>query len=339
MSTNRNIPLSHASIGEPLIIAARSIGTPIEKVLHSVNLSTQICDDPFLVIPATALWNLANEVSKREGEPLFALLATSELAIYRNKSVEPLLSGCINLKALLERFCRIAPIVSSYAKYVIEEKEDTIFIVQKGVDIISNFKQAELYAVSAMMQIVQCVMGQDWRPDEIHLKTSYCPHIINTTLLNPSKIYFSRQYSAIAIPRHLLSLKIPTSKNTRRVAETPFPTESQDSFEECLLLAITPYIGEKQLNTKLLSEISGMSFRTIQRRLSESDTNYSEVLKKARFQKAQILLSETDEGISEISLMLGYGNISAFSRAFKRWAGIPPIEYRMRYLRNLTEIW
>jgi len=57
-------------------------------------------------------------------------------------------------------------------------------------------------------------------------------------------------------------------------------------------------------------------------------TSYSAVLDQARFQKSRILLKDTDEKLLNISLMLGYENASTFSRAFKRWAGVTPKEFR-----------
>jgi AraC-like DNA-binding protein len=66
----------------------------------------------------------------------------------------------------------------------------------------------------------------------------------------------------------------------------------------------------------------------LQRRLAEQQTSYSRVLDEARLLKAATLLEDTDAPLLDISLMLDYENASSFTRAFRRWTGVSPREYR-----------
>jgi AraC-like DNA-binding protein len=101
-----------------------------------------------------------------------------------------------------------------------------------------------------------------------------------------------------------------------------------ESFPETLRDAIIPYLGAQKMSKRLAAEISGVSPRTLNRRLSEQGTSYAELLDQARLAKAASMLTETDEKLLDISLMLGYENAANFSRAFRRWTGISPREYR-----------
>ena len=101
-----------------------------------------------------------------------------------------------------------------------------------------------------------------------------------------------------------------------------------------LLYALPSYLGTQRLTETLLSDITGMSFRTLQCTLDKQCTSYSRILDQARFQKAQSLLKETNEKLLNISLMLGYENASTFSRAFKRWSGVSPREFRKIYVQT-----
>ena len=70
-----------------------------------------------------------------------------------------------------------------------------------------------------------------------------------------------------------------------------------------------------------------MSGRTLQRRLEEEGTRFSEVLDRVRLDLARAELG-TDKPLGEIALRLGFVDLAAFSRAFKRWTGKPPGQWR-----------
>lgn len=73
-----------------------------------------------------------------------------------------------------------------------------------------------------------------------------------------------------------------------------------------------------------------MSARTLQRRLDEEGTRYSEVLDAKRERLARRLLDETQVSLGEIAFRAGFSDLATFSRAFKRWTGMPPGAYRKR---------
>lgn len=73
-----------------------------------------------------------------------------------------------------------------------------------------------------------------------------------------------------------------------------------------------------------------MSKRTLQRRLAEQGTCYSEALDQVRFDVAKRLLLDGHKSITEISKLLGYSHVTHFSRAFRRIAGITPHLYAHR---------
>jgi AraC-like DNA-binding protein len=75
-----------------------------------------------------------------------------------------------------------------------------------------------------------------------------------------------------------------------------------------------------------------MTVRTLQRRLADHDLSYSCILDQSRFLKAEALLLDADIKLVDISLMLGYADAAGFTRAFRRWAGVSPREYRRECL-------
>jgi AraC-like DNA-binding protein len=325
MRNQRKIPLLRAGTVAPLLLAASEIGTPIEKMLRDVNLPLHMQESPEMVVPEIPSWHLVNNIFQLEGDPLFGLKAAIELAPQDIETVRPLLAGCANLKQLLDRFVRIAPTQSNVCHYSLREDNDTVWFNYETPHLIDGYNQVELYDIAGMIQIVQLVVGKLWRPAEIHFSFNYNYHIYNAEHLNPSNILFSKPHAAIAIPRHLLPMAAPELENIgSRMKDAMLPK----TLSEQLMAATYQYIGEKKLDNKLLAEVTGMQFRTLQRHLAKENTNYSSILDRARFRKSQFLLKETSEKLLDISIMLGYANASAFSRAFKLWSGVSPAEFR-----------
>jgi AraC-like DNA-binding protein len=74
----------------------------------------------------------------------------------------------------------------------------------------------------------------------------------------------------------------------------------------------------------------GMSARTLRRRLHEAGTSYREVLDTTRSDLARRYLGDASLPVGAVSFMLGFAEPSTFHRAFKRWTGMTPAQFRKR---------
>jgi len=78
------------------------------------------------------------------------------------------------------------------------------------------------------------------------------------------------------------------------------------------------------------SRIAGQmnrSLSTLQRQLSQEGTNYREIRDETRRQLATEYVRESKLSLSQIAYMLGFSDQSNFSRAFRRWTGVPPRDF------------
>jgi AraC-like DNA-binding protein len=75
-----------------------------------------------------------------------------------------------------------------------------------------------------------------------------------------------------------------------------------------------------------------LSKRTLQRKLREEDINFQQLTDEAHKNLALMYLKENSFQLKEISSMLGYNELSAFMRAFKRWTGMAPARYQKKIL-------
>lgn len=67
---------------------------------------------------------------------------------------------------------------------------------------------------------------------------------------------------------------------------------------------------------------------TLARRLRMEHSGFQQVLDTVRFDRARQLLRYTDHSVQEIAYITGYSDASTFSRAFKHWSGLAPVNFR-----------
>ncbi|WP_196054765.1 AraC family transcriptional regulator [Nocardia aurantiaca] len=73
-----------------------------------------------------------------------------------------------------------------------------------------------------------------------------------------------------------------------------------------------------------------VSPRTLSRRLNEEGTSFRALLDEVRQALSEELLDRTDMTTEQVAARLGYAEAASFIRAFRRWQGCPPQEYRAR---------
>ena len=106
-----------------------------------------------------------------------------------------------------------------------------------------------------------------------------------------------------------------------------YATFSND-FVGSLRQVLFSYIQEKDLGLKLVAELCNTSKRSLQRKLTEKGTRFSEMVDHVRFHAASRMLQDPDMTVTDVSHLLGYSDPTHFSRAFRRIAGVNPRMYR-----------
>ncbi len=85
---------------------------------------------------------------------------------------------------------------------------------------------------------------------------------------------------------------------------------------------------ERYPTIEAVAEQLFMSDRTLKRQLAAEGTSYSNVVDEVRYRHAISLLSRSDYSLEKISEQLGYSDVGNFTRAFKRWTGRTPGNWR-----------
>ncbi|NQZ54197.1 MAG: helix-turn-helix domain-containing protein [Piscirickettsiaceae bacterium] len=328
MNKHHKIHLLHASIFEPFILATKQIGTPVEKILNKVNLPLQLLETQDILIPERPCWEFIREVSRHEGIQDFGMLATQAIHHDEMEALAPLLTGCENLFDLLKRFCLVGPTICDTADYTIEIDQDRVTLKQRGDRLLDDDIQVQLFEIAGMIQLINLATNYQWHPPEIHLTFKHHRDIENSELLGFSQILFNQSYPAITFPRAMLSLPL-LLKHSHHSSPTTIPKEFISKVQHI----VTPYFSYN-LDIHMAAELIGTSVRTLQRRLEEQNSSFSNVVAKAKMLEGSSLLLNNELNLLDISLSLGYTDASSFSRAFRRWSGISPREYRAAHNDN-----
>jgi AraC-like DNA-binding protein len=152
--------------------------------------------------------------------------------------------------------------------------------------------------------------------------------------LGDPEIRIGRKSTAIAVPRQLLAQPLRGSGRAlgenaelyeKRLRQTAPATNFPDALRQ---LARSLMKEGSPPRVETMAEITGLSVRSLQRRLAKHGATHHQIVDQARYETATRLLADADNRITDIGMDLGYTDSAHFSRAFKRWAGVTPSKYR-----------
>jgi len=108
------------------------------------------------------------------------------------------------------------------------------------------------------------------------------------------------------------------------VEHSTLSARRRDGFERGITAILREMMNGTIPTLASLSARAGMSQRTLQRRLSEANTSFQSLLRQVLQETAEDLLARGNLSQGEIAFLLGYSEVSAFSRAYRGWTGHPP---------------
>jgi AraC-like DNA-binding protein len=203
------------------------------------------------------------------------------------------------------------------------------------IDVQPTIQRVLKECFALMIQsVVESVMGYELHDAKIELaypKPRYHP-IYSDYLHSP--VCFSRQSSVFRIPAEVARFPNVSGNSEayrltqdlcRRLLENMPATDISTADRVKRLLLAAP------IGSLTATDIAGALFvtkRTLQRRLEQEGTSYRDITEKLHSELASQHLREPGQTVESISALLGYCDTAAFRKAFRRWYGQSPGEYR-----------
>jgi AraC-like DNA-binding protein len=150
-----------------------------------------------------------------------------------------------------------------------------------------------------------------------------------------SPVLFSQAYTALHFPVSYLELPVSNSDPTlrellERQAQASIAVLPQDeNFSHALRGALLRGLQSGRTGSAAIAAMLNMSERTLFRRLQDQGLNFKQLQSQIRMQLAREYLADARLTQSEIALLLGYSEQSAFNRAFKRETGMTPRQFQL----------
>lgn len=176
--------------------------------------------------------------------------------------------------------------------------------------------------------------GADWNPEAVNLPRerpldtgAYRAHF-------RCRLAFDADHAAIEFPARELDRPIAGADPDRlRAVEAEVARQFDGALLPLLYRALRTLLLEGDGKAASLAEQFSMHRRTLARRLRIQGTTFLAVLDDVRYEVARSLLVDTALPVTRIASSLGYGDGTAFSRAFRRWSGTSPAQWRLRNKR------
>lgn len=153
------------------------------------------------------------------------------------------------------------------------------------------------------------------------------------------KVEFDAPFTEISFPLELLQQKLLTAdpELARMLRERQRPPPTQPPPPMDLLVrsraSILASLEKDEPPTILtLARDLDMSSRSLQRKLGERETTFSDVFDEVRRELATKLLSQENVLLADVAGRLGFQNLNAFHRAFRRWTGESPRSFQKTLL-------
>lgn len=105
---------------------------------------------------------------------------------------------------------------------------------------------------------------------------------------------------------------------------------AQPSHAERVRTLLKAWVGCRGASADDIAAQVGMSRQTLHRRLRLENTSLVDIKNEVLRDEALQSLSRGEETIAALSQRLGFSEPAAFTRAFRRWTGVPPSVYRTR---------
>lgn len=193
------------------------------------------------------------------------------------------------------------------------------------------------FSVATLVQLARDLTRTTVQPCFVEFRHEAPPDIEEHQAFFKSPIHYQAHRDAIEFDLDTMNIPIATADPAvgqlavdYLQAAMEYHTPENAGLEYQVFRAVEGYLSEGIPRIYTVAKLLGMGERTLQRRLHESGLSYYDIVDSARKDLACKLMTTTNLSLTDISLMIGFSETSAFTRAFKRWCGVSPSAYRKR---------
>jgi AraC-like DNA-binding protein len=344
------LPVAHASgilLGmETFTVAAvgvramvegfRALGLDVPAILADAEVSAACLDDAEFRIPEVnvmSLWLSAERRWTEAGRELLGLHTGANVPLGALDVLDYLVGTSTTLGDAFNRLAEYQVLVSSGMKYVIGPvgAETAVTITHPfALDLLPPSFLEYMWAL--VVTRFRTRLSEAFRPRlELRHRPQGSRDVYRAVL---GHVEFEKERDALFVPReqwkienphHNAALSTILERHAREVAaRVPRAETPVERIHE----AIAESLRDGEPGIEQIASRMALSVRSLQRQLAAEGTSFKSALAHVRARLARTYLVPNGPSLAEVSHLLGYSEPSAFHRAFRRWTGVTPLEYR-----------
>ncbi len=318
--------------------AMQRMGLNVAAILASVQLPDELPDRMMRRDNSTQarFWCAAETIS---GDSDIGLNVAEHMPPFRGQVLEYLMLSSPTFGVGLTRMARYQALFTDAMQYDLRIEGKTAILSGLTHPVRHYLELAIAIALSFLKQITDGAFMPDeiWLPHdsgalpETYLRVYGCP------------VYLGMPEGAFRFPAALLDRPSPSAEpELLRAHESIALQQLQALGKHPLINAIENLLASGllelgQVDQKLIATRLGISTRTLRAKLLQMDTSFDKIVSQYRLKLAKHLLARTDESLDQIVYLTGFSEPSALSRAFKRWTGETPTDYRKREYATIQD--
>lgn len=329
------IPAVSLMLVRALVTAAQERGVTVElPELAGIDLAT--LTDPALALPREAAGRVCQRIAQASGDPNIML----ELGRATNEGhyhfAGPLLANQMTARKALELGLMLRRNVVGGPAWRMTLENGLVRVAHPAWNDGAAGRLETEFEVSTAYHIAVRFWGA-WAASSMEVEFSHARPASGPDYERffGARLRFGAALNGFVFPEALLDYQRPAADAELAARLTDYARDKylhddgKASWSQRVEYALREATGPAGLELHHVARHCRVSTRTLRRRLAEELTTFSDLRARVRVERAATLLVQTDQPVTSISAALGYSDVNSFRRAFQRWAGRTPAQYRV----------
>lgn len=329
------LPIRTQIVGAALARVRAGGGDP-RRLIDRFSLPVGAETAPDVVVPLPILHALLDEVERVTADPFLGLHMAASFPRGMYGVVEYIARNCATVREGLHRIVQYASLVTNRVEITFTERGGAGIIRHAipGEPLATGRHSNEFFICAVVLQARE-LSGARFVPSRVwfaHPAPSDTSELV--ARLGTSAIEFGAGENGVELAAELLDLPIRTADAAllhvldREVSHVLDQRPAPRAFMDAVRAAIEDRLAHGAPSLPAIARALGTSARTLQRRLGEDGRSFRDVVEEVRERLARDYLGRGDITLGDVAYRLGYAEVSAFLRAFKRWTGMTPTQFR-----------
>jgi len=336
------IPLVSGWNLQPFAEFLRGIGAPVERWLVEARIPPDGLVEPDRPVPLRHVLNFVDRAARAEGAESLGIDVGRQTAADGQGAFGAALARCVTLYDRVQTSGRLLS-RSNNCQSIWLERDGADVRIHSRIDYPHepHRRHGDDFTLMVMLEAVARAAAPGWKPQAIYLPGTRPQRFARDELFQGVQMVYGGPYVTIVFSADLLARPLrplsPAAGVSAHASAGSLPErEMPADFLRSLEASAASVLPIGCPSVRDLADMAGTTPRTLQRRVAACGTSLREVVDRARFRTARGWLGDPFASVTDIALRLGYSDSTAFTRAFRRLAGMPPSTYRKQLMDSVT---